>query len=208
MKLYELLSKPIPNLRKSTKQLQPRLDVNSGKLSPIGNEGGQSSAFLHSKSGKVVKVSMLYTGENDPIYQFVRMCLNHQDNSHFPKIYSVKQYPGDDTDELRLALTMERLYPMEWDDIKTYVKMLGINPDDWSQFDQTTLSLHVKDMLEKPNVRYKIYKMTTDPSLKQAMKLLEPLFRNYSADMHFGNVMVRKTPQGPQLVFMDPVTYG
>lgn len=208
MKLYEILSKSIHNMPKSSKQFQSNWNSNDGKLSSLGTEGGQSSAFLHDKSGKVVKVSMLYTGENDPIYQFVRMCLKHQDNPHFPKIYSVKQYPGDDANELRFVLTMERLYPMEWGDIKTYIKMLGINPDDWSQFDTYTLSIHVRDMLEKTNVRHRIYKMTTDPTLKQAMKLLEPLFRNYSADMHFGNVMVRKTSSGPQLVFMDPVSYG
>jgi hypothetical protein len=210
MKLYEILSKPIPNIQKSTRPTTTRW----GQYGPhpikhlpqLGVDGGQSAAYLHEPSGKVVKVSILYNKEQDPIYQFIRMCLKHQDNPHFPTIYSVKQYP-DDNNGMRLIITMEQLYQMDWDDIKTYVKMLGIDPNDWSQFDKLTLSRHVRDLLGKTNVRHKIYKMTSDPSLKQAMKLLEPLFRNYGADMHFDNVMIRRTSSGPQLVFMDPVTY-
>jgi hypothetical protein len=211
MKLYEILSKLSPNIQKSTKPITTRWEQHGPRpvkqLPQLGTNGGQSTAYIHQPSGKVVKVSLLYTGEQDPIYQFVRMCLKHQDNPHFPKIYSVKQYP-DDFNGMRLIITMEQLYSMDWSDVTTYLTMLGIDPTEWGSFDREYLSGYVRDQLEKPDVRHKIYKMTTDPSLKQAMKLLEPLFRNYSADMHFGNVMVRRTSSGSQLVFMDPVTYG
>jgi hypothetical protein len=68
--------------------------------------------------------------------------------------------------------------------------------------------MFVKNKLDVTSIRQTIYKKTVDPELKKAMKLLEPLFRNFGTDMHFGNVMVRKTGQGSQLVFMDPITYG
>jgi hypothetical protein len=42
-----------------------------------------------------------------------------------------------------------------------------------------------------------------DPNLNKALRLLEPLFRNYEPDMHGSNIMLR----GSQWVFMDPISH-
>lgn len=215
MKLSEVLKKPIQNLSTSTKDntntywdfdFPQRKKVT--KLPVIGLPGGQATAHEHTPSGRVVKVAYLYTGEQDPAYQFLRVCLKHQDNPHFPKIYNVKQYPTDDADTIKVIMTMERLYPMDWSDVGKILEIVGMDIKEWGKFDREYLSSHIQKMSQSTVTRHKIYKMTTDRTLKQAMKLLEPLFRNYTADMHFGNIMIRKSNNGPQLVFMDPVTYG
>jgi hypothetical protein len=48
-----------------------------------------------------------------------------------------------------------------------------------------------------------------DPRLKEAMIILRSLIKNdhdVAADIHDGNVMVRRGPGGPQLVLTDPVS--
>ena len=46
---------------------------------------------------------------------------------------------------------------------------------------------------------------TNDPYLKEALRLLEPIFNRGNADLHFQNMMVRLKSGNEQLVLMDPV---
>jgi len=52
--------------------------------------------------------------------------------------------------------------------------------------------------------RAAIKKNTKNTQLKKALSVLEPYFREFNSDMHEGNVMIRFSPAGPQLVIIDP----
>jgi hypothetical protein len=55
---------------------------------------------------------------------------------------------------------------------------------------------------QNPEIRREMIRSIQEPNLKQALRLLEPLFRHYTPDMHGANIMVR----GTQWVFIDPVS--
>lgn len=54
--------------------------------------GYQTVTYFREKfPGKVVKWAQI-TGTSDPVYQFLRLCLNNQNNPYLPRIYKAKHY--------------------------------------------------------------------------------------------------------------------
>lgn len=62
----------------------------------------------------------------------------------------------------------------------------------------------IKFRLAFKDADYRQYmqQIVKDPQLKQALRLLEPLFRHYEPDMHGSNIMMR----GNQMVIIDPIS--
>lgn len=216
MKITEILSKQIPNLKTSKK---PITDI-WPKQTVLGI-GAQTIAYLHKKyPGKVVKAIQV-SGTSDPSYQFLRLCAKHQDNPYFPKIYSMKYYPSkpredadadfdyeyDDLSPARLENTLivvtDKLQP--WSATSDDLTRLGL-PLEYipSEFGRS-VSQKFRKVFAEPGWReyMKIYTSATEPALSQALRLMEPLFKHYQSDMHPGNIMTR--PDG-QWVFIDPIT--
>lgn len=50
-----------------------------------------------------------------------------------------------------------------------------------------------------------ISKSTPNRYLKDILRLMRPMWNKWMVDTKADNIMVRETPQGPQLVFIDPV---
>ncbi len=202
MKLLELiteeLSKPIRDIHKSHKELCRVPD--STRWNQLGVSGLQAKAYQQASNlGKDVVVKVVrITGDSDPAYQFLRLCQNHQANPHFPKIYSVKEYQNKGGSST-LIITMEKLYRIP-DDNKLLYKLFGLTPADIDLTLNTLL--YTFDEVE---LRKEIVTKTQYQSLKQAMRLLEPLFRHYLPDIHQYNIMCRKSSQGTVLVFLDPI---
>jgi hypothetical protein len=90
MLLTELLNKTSPTIKTSKSSTSGILTHSTQQV--IGG-GAQAIAYLHKKfPGKVIKTIQL-SGTDDPVYQFMRLAMKHQNNPYFPKIYSVKMYP-------------------------------------------------------------------------------------------------------------------
>jgi hypothetical protein len=104
-------------------------------------------------------------------------------------------------------VVMERLYKTTID--KQRLKDFGI---DNLTLKNMTFSKHSSENIiserifrtafSDPKIRKHIYNTTKDKNLKQALRLLEPLFKHYWPDMHIGNIMQRSDNH---LVFIDPV---
>lgn len=204
MKVKDLLKEELIKSMKdlSTSKITLQKEPNSMQWSKIGRPGQQAVAYEHKQKPtknqaiKVVNIS----GNSDPAYQFLRLCRNHQDNPHFPKIYNVRQYPSKNG-AFQMIITMEKLYHIPHNDDNFVYALFGIP-------NNGTIDLHITILdyiFEDPETRKIIVELTQFKSLKQAMRLLEPLFKHYLPDMHSGNIMYRKTPNGPQLVFLDPI---
>lgn len=225
MILAEILSKQIPNLKSSNKLVSDIIANSNNKVVGIG---AQSIAYLHKKfPGKVIKTIQI-SGTSDPSYQFIRMCLKHQDNPYFPKIFSVKMYNSKQynkesdrytefdnivdndvppaaqnnvlivvTEKLTdmTGITLQDLERYGIEDFPIPSKMKGYKRQHSIQF-----RLAFKDR----DFRQYMQQVVTDQHLKQALRLLEPLFRHYEPDMHDGNIMIR---QPNQWVFIDPVVF-
>ena len=171
----------------------------------IGN-GTQAEVFTSNKHPtKAIKILFAYSGIEDAGYQFIRLCLNHQDNPHFPKIYNIKQYP-EGPNEHRLLIVMEKLEKVKKSDIGLIEQLIGMKIANNSDIRNTSGELN--EIFENPKLRKEIIQNTKYPSLKEALRLLEPMFRHYSPDMHLGNIMIRQSPNGPEVVFIDPLNIG
>ena len=209
MLLNEILTKPINRISISTK---PTRDKNRThgfdwlkdggydlpkKWSVLGH-GAQASAFLHNGSNTAVKV-MYVEGTSDPAYQFLRLALNHQNNIHFPKIYAYKQYSTIDDDISKIIINMERLYKINRNSLKIIENELGVEIPSVK-----SLKINMTD----PAFRQQMIRNAKTPALKQALKLMEPLFNNYRVDMHLGNIMMRSNGANQEMVFIDPVTFA
>jgi hypothetical protein len=214
--------------------------IQSPNLSYL-DAGIQTIAYLHSKFPDKVIKTVNISGVDDPAYQFLRICKNHQNNPYFPKIYAYKMYSNsydeDDKDRFKQfrAVSGYQQQPPDWKDnilIVVIERLTGLKESEStavSLFQQVGIlpsdltTLRYIDRTRPNNQggvmpplraisrafntherRLNIYKNTRDPQLKQAMKLMEPLFNNYIEDMHEGNVMLRLEPT-PHLVFIDPV---
>lgn len=208
MKLYEVLTKQHPNTRVSQKAL-PRdrspLNPNWRKVS----RGTQSDVYDPTNqpldSGKWVTKMTNISGVEDANYQFFRMCANHQDNPYFPKIKGLRVYPlkfGQSQkviNKYKMVVTIERLKPFVRPDLKRFEELMGYS---FELFDFEIESSAWQQGFENAKFRADLQKTVVDPKLKQALRLMEPLFKHYQQDMHFGNIMTR---QNGDIVFIDPV---
>lgn len=154
MKIENLLEKKfdMPISQKKTSGILKNKNI------PHLGTGVQAIAYYHKKfPGKVVKMVSI-EGENDPSYQFLRLCVNHPENPYFPKIYAYKQYntsgeqeshdtytergqkyeeidPTDSPPEWnthQMLVVMERLYDLETNE-RMAIEMLqsiGVLPQD------------------------------------------------------------------------------
>ena len=229
MLLNEILYKDIPSLRQSTK---PISDILDNKNYEVVGTGAQAIAYLHKKfPGKIIKTIQIH-GPHDPSYQFLRLILKHQDNPYFPKIFSVKLYktikttyeergalfdmlgsevdfsiPPSDLNSTLFVVTerLTRLGEITKQDIERFG--LGQTDIDMIQYKYPNAKRIPERALTAafrlPKTRKEMLQKITDPNLNKALRLLEPLFRNYEPDMHGSNIMLR----GSQWVIADPISH-
>jgi hypothetical protein len=150
-------------------------------------------------------------------------------NPYFPKIYDIqiKKIPLEPDDPTTLydyvwAVEMERLY--EFGDVSDdEAFMLGnrifydyksitkeIIKDEAKNNEKEILVAHLYNLI----TTFKPVKYSTsikDPQFKKAILLIRALrSKNESMfyDIHSANIMIRRTPAGPQLVITDPLGYS
>lgn len=226
MLLNELLNKSSNQIRTTKKPVSDLMDTPHHTVVGIG---AQTIAYLHKKfPGKIIKTVQI-TGKDDSIYQFLRLVLKHQDNPYFPKIFSVKMYPtneinynvrGDMFDDIdssedfspppsqlgyTLYIVTEKLTKLDWityEDITKFGLQKLVLPKSLEGTYKNVNHMKFKYAFKFADYRQHMQQVVQDPKLKQALRLLEPLFRHYEPDMHFNNIMLR----GNQWVFIDPVT--
>jgi hypothetical protein len=205
---------------------------NNSKLNAF-DTGIQAIAHLHQKfPNKIIKTVQI-SGKDDPSLAFARVCMNHQDNPYFPKIYHLKIYPmPKDMDSFEyeqqfskeyeglyaptkgkyvMVVVMEKLYSsVNHPDIaRPLLLSLGmLTPSDQphiSQFSGKLTSVgNTADKFDTKQSRKQL-NAAADPYFKQALRLLEPLFNKHHPDMHGGNWMIRMSPT-PHIVFIDPIS--
>lgn len=228
MLLVEVLDKTSSKIKSTDKPITGLLKHDNQTV--IGS-GIQAIAYLHKKfPGKIIKTIQI-SGPEDPSYQFLRLALNHQDNPYFPRIYSVKKYTTKQVMEIKrqlqfrglgaflmgagnylpkqkkytLIVVMEPLKEERITDAE--VKLLGI-PNNMLPRERKKIKpglmpeYLIRMAFYDPGQRKHTINYVKDPTLKQALRLLEPLFRHYQPDMHGGNILKRSDGH---LVFADPV---
>lgn len=186
--------------------------------------GAQAIAYSHkTKPNTVIKVASI-SGESDPLYQFLRVCVNHGDNPYFPKIYNYKIFnlAGVSNDELeflysqekdidvplransrqlQLLIVTEKLVDVNAASMENTIKQLGIY--DLIMQSSKSFKMALSLAFDSKEMRNKIRTTTNDKYFEQAIRILEPLMSRYIPDLHIDNFMQR--PNG-HLVINDPLT--
>ena len=174
--------------------------------------GSQATAHPHPKDPtKIIKYVDLWKSNpaNDPHVQWIDLASKHQDNPFFPRIFNTKTVRHQDTNKVTLIVVMEKLHPIAdmWnaseklgDAANQMINRLGIDVKD-AAGDGYGLAIYMSSSERRKELRNK----TKNPQFKEALTVLEPLFRKHGTDLHNENVMVRLTGVGPQLVFVDPL---
>ena len=232
MLLTEILDKPSPKIKQVDRPTHTK-NMHNPKLKLAGT-GYQTVTYLKNKfPDKVVKWAQV-TGTNDPVYQFIRLCLNNKNNPYLPKIYTAKYYTNpnkeisntrfdserlddesyqimSDTHKGVLIYVMEKLKPLSRDHI-TDVEQYGITEDmkryiiDSVNFAKINMhpSFYFTLGLELPKIRKIMMQNAKDPNFRKVLRAIEPLIANFRADTHHGNFMVR---DDGHIVFVDPISY-
>jgi len=161
--------------------------------------------FVNKRSVRVVNRK----GTHDAYWGYVYYIIKNKlyENPYFPRIYDVKRIVDKDG-KMHFTAKMEKLHPFNPNDIEGTVLPLVrrmLTKEARSDFLEITaqgLLTTIKLAIESNNY----LKFFKDEQLIDAIKKLQDYMNKYWAelDLHQNNVMIRRTPYGPQLVFTDP----
>jgi hypothetical protein len=181
---------------------------------PLGadiGDGIEAVAFKHrSDPALIVKVERKPTDPaTNAYYQYVRAIQPLMSNNpYLPRIYVADSFKTEKG--VRFAYTMERLYDaykavshIHPDLFKSFANRLFVNPPDT----ESSRSIYGgwTNVIREINhvVRQGDYSNIRDRKLVQACQLINQL--KQGIDLHSGNLMIRYTGVGPQIVITDPV---
>jgi hypothetical protein len=139
-------------------------------------------------------------------------------NPHFPKIYSVKffespdNYPFNYDKPIYGVIKMERLHSIKDSDeytIEAAIRNTGIKFATESKYSEyMPFLIKISDYVEGYMDSSFIKEINdSNPKFAKALIIIRKLIKKYrfKTDLHQGNIMIRLTSVGPQLVISDPL---
>lgn len=206
MKLFEIVGGEA--LRRSNTVTTPSAITpsRSKKDARFLAQGRQGMVMTRPKKTNMVTKVFGFDGDHDGYLQFLRMAMQHQDNPYLPRVSNLRlydkefdsQYAGDKYSRTG-AVDMEKLIPLNNPRIKEVVehKLQALGIPDISSIDERDIMWWYKKGLSTRTI-------TPDEQFEEAMKLIHAV-NGPETDLHAGNIMVRVTSTGPQLVLVDPI---
>lgn len=201
----------IPHRSSKTYGIESMRTKANYKRGTLGS-GAQATAHDHPNDPtKIVKYVDLWKSNpaSEPYVQWINLVMKNQNNPFFPRVFNAKTIRHKDTGSTTLVVVMEKLQPLAdmWNAneklqhaANEMIKRLGVDVADPSG-DAFEFNHYMRDANRRQELRSK----TKNPQFKEALALMEPLFRKHGTDLHNENIMVRLTGVGPQLVFVDPL---
>lgn len=233
MKLNEVID--IERIRKAKSRKDPMLAMRDKlPYVKDGDLGVESRVYKHKKHPNIVTKVALVASKETPYVKFIETILQHQDNPFFPRIYNAKliERPPDEEEDwrkdlydepdqyLELFIQMEKLHSLKTGQLRETLphifKQIGVDfispesleraahtvpGEDWEE----SASGQLFGAFETRQGRRQLIDKSKNPMFKEAMRVLEPHFEEFGADLNIGNIMVRLTNTGPQLVIIDPL---
>lgn len=231
MKIEEILSELKLKPRISNKSTSGVLK--SPKLQFIAS-GCQAIAYYHkTHPNTVVKVAAV-SGEGDPIWQFLRICINHPKNPYFPKIFNYKIFnlstitdeeeeylendpafeylPIHDNRKMQILMVTERLDEITEADFEQSLSKLGLDKllshakRQWQPAYSYPLTTEItwSMLMDKAHGRKYLRSESADKYFSDAVRLLSPLI---SSGRMYADVHLGNMMlrKDGHLVFNDPL---
>jgi hypothetical protein len=166
--------------------------------------GTQAIAYYHkTHPNTVVKVAAV-SGEGDPIWQFLRICINNQKNPYFPKIFNYKIFnlkSITDEEEAYLENNPEFEYLPIHDNRKMQILMVTerLNEITAPEFEQSLSKLGLDKLINYTKRKWQpgySYPLTTDLIWKMLMdkEVGRRYLRSESSDKHFSDAIRLLSP--------------
>jgi hypothetical protein len=174
------------------------------QLSYLGN-GIQAIAYAVKNNPNIIMKMVAISGTNDPSYNLKQF--SDTDLEWFEKQHEFFLEPNQSHATHQLLIVMERLYDYPDNGAELLCNNLGIidivNKAD--PIGKYPIYARFAKSFANDELRNQMRKETSNKYFSQALRLLEPLFRNhqFEPDMHFNNIMRRKNGQA---VIIDPIT--
>lgn len=169
--------------------------------SMIGS-GAYAEVWSKPKSRAVIKVGHCNPScfGIDAYLSYLKLIPSNTKNPLFPKVHSIKLYKHSTYNGF-YVVNMERLQSCIDDDYWTGSGGSGILPGTNKLLKSNGITKLTQ--LETPDKLLK--KKTVNRHVKQVCRILKKLYKDYSEDIHGGNIMIREVGGVEQLVLTDPV---
>lgn len=218
-----------PTWNRLTKPVPGRERIGSGyEADAYSNENDPGNIDKIAKPGKIKSLS------NDAYYQYLDALAHNEriaNNPFFPRIFNLKTFRSKDG-KYTYKVNMEKLNPLDTLSLEELVRIGNELFSDFNAVYQERKEGHESVNKMRTKSEYATNVLTrlaqtalaqcfhsvltaSGPStniknahLKQAMMLIRSvLYKNkrFVADLHKGNIMVRRGPFAPQLVITDPI---
>ena len=185
------------------------------------DSGYQAQVYQHPRDpNRVIKLVDMDNTKADSYLDFIKLAMDHQDNPHFPRIFSAKVYEKHEDDkneegefqeessgDYRLVVVMEKLHSITDEKLEQAAiaafENIGIpnrvaaNSIFEPRLLQDYIEYHYDDTMAMVSSHL--------DKFIEAYKLLQPYIDEYGQDMHSRNFMLRLTGTGPVLVLVDPL---
>lgn len=213
MLLSEFINKPSPHqqtaykiVKRGQRQANPPKELGRGNFGTAISQPHEVNSVL--KLGRFSHDN----AETDGYYQFINR-VRHMDNPYFPQIDEVKTLKGGKMFKVRMERLTDLSHLSREELFALLERTLGYEPtlkitngmsdediDDEILF-WMTINFGKMLMGRSP------IPDTADDNFKQAMQFMQAMHKEgYGEDIHAGNMMVRRSKYGSQLVFIDPFT--
>lgn len=225
MRLNEIFDTKISDRKLSKEFDNEKLNKNS--VNRLNDPHIHSGAFGYVKSDQdpfLVKKRPHFTNDdlsNDAYYTYIKTIVDDklaQSNPYFPRIYDIKIFK-DSTDKKLYSIKLEKLFELE--DISTEELKILLNKcfknlneliEDYykvNEFDGDFIHDERGDLFNIIDGNIIDIKKLKDDNLKKVISLIQKIVKDNNGkfhwDLHSGNLMVRRTAKGSQLVIVDPL---
>lgn len=215
MKIRELLEGPV-NPKFGERTVNKRLGGYVNKRANFNKATGGFSNVVPDADPHMVKKSSntpMEPGETEGFRAFIEYIVKNglTDNPHFPKVYSVKKIVGRDGKYIDSYKTEKLLTrnDVDFEEFRDFVQTT-IKPEHLTwKFSNAKNNREMMDYLAD-NIRHECFEKSnifTLDSLNEACAIIDEMVEslNGANDLHGGNVLLRRTPFGLQVVLNDPL---
>lgn len=190
------------NLKKLGKRTEYYANRDKGGAYATGTPDPKDPFMFRKKMRQPSKLDM------DAYYQYLKFIQPFADeNPFFPKVYSIDvktdpngiQKPSYKLEKLTSLTDAEKQTSYQLEEILSE-KYLNFDVDEYSATLFRTIRYSLRDQ--------SYLKYIKDEKLKEAIEVIRYFLEKhpyFNEDLHRGNMMIRFTSTGPQLVFTDPV---
>lgn len=224
MRLFELFEE-VPTKTVTTPMKSPRARSRDQKTQMVG-DGSFSRVYQHADNPhEVMKFSHAFQAHEDGYHDYILEIAKDKEiqaNPWTPRILSIRSHKDEDGSLVNYSVRLEALQPL------SSLSFREVESICERTFDRKSLEKIYQEAIKFPkNTRravyveslmlelYRalkseeyVYTFAKDPHLIEYMEWHQYIWMNYTRqhtiDLHDENIMVRRTPYGPQLVITDP----